>query len=202
MNRYTDGSRLVSNRTCDRLTDPPCCIGTELKSLLIIKLLYRLDKSKVSFLYKIQKQHTTSHVTLCNADYQSQVSFCKTLFRFFITICHSLCQLDLFFCRKKRNLTDLLQIHTDRIFDADSVRNRQVDLLHIHFVFIRKHDLQIIIIHAGVIIHLKHIDPIGLQVLKYLVHLCRFQLHIPEYIIDFLDFKNVLLFLRKSNQIF
>ena len=33
MNRYTDGSRLICNRTCDCLTDPPCCIGTELISL-------------------------------------------------------------------------------------------------------------------------------------------------------------------------
>ena len=45
VNRDTNGSCLVCNRTRDCLADPPCRIGGELVSLGVVKLVYRLDKA-------------------------------------------------------------------------------------------------------------------------------------------------------------
>ena len=69
--RNTDGSGLISYGSCDSLTDPPGCIGTEFESFAIIKFLYRLDKTQVSFLDQIKKQHTSAHVTFRNGNHQS-----------------------------------------------------------------------------------------------------------------------------------
>ena len=48
MHRNTDSSGLVRDRSCDRLTDPPGCIGTEFISFTVVKFLNCLNKSEVS----------------------------------------------------------------------------------------------------------------------------------------------------------
>ena len=98
MNRNTNGTRLVCNGSCDSLTDPPGSIGTELVTLSVIKFFNSLDKTKVTFLNQIQKKHSTSYITLCNADNKTKVGFCQTLLGIFVALFHFLCKLDFFFC--------------------------------------------------------------------------------------------------------
>ncbi len=136
MDRNTDRPRLVRDRPGDRLTDPPGSIGAEFESLTVIELLDSLNKPQVPLLDQIQKQHTASHIALRDTDYKTKVSLCQTLLGILIPLCHPARQIHFLICRQKRNLADLLQIHTHRIFDADSVGNRQIQLLHIYIVFL------------------------------------------------------------------
>ena len=108
MDRDTDRSRLIRNRSRNRLTNPPGRIGRKLVALAVIKFFNRFDQTQVAFLNQIQEQHTTAHITLCNADNQTQVGLRQTLFGFLIAVFHSFCKLDFLFCRQKRNLTDFL----------------------------------------------------------------------------------------------
>ena len=66
-----DGSGLIRNSPCNRLTDPPGSVGTELKALAVVKLLHRLNQSQVSLLNQIQEKHTTAHITLGDTDNQT-----------------------------------------------------------------------------------------------------------------------------------
>ena len=150
MNRNTDGSRLIGDCSCDCLTDPPCRIGTEFVTFTIIKFLDSFDQAKVTFLNQIQEQHTTSHVSFGNADYQTEVGFCQTFLCFLIALFHTLCKLNFFVCRKKAYLTDLFQIHTNRIFNADTFRNRKIDLVKFDFFLV------IHLFDVGIVIHIKY----------------------------------------------
>ena len=135
MNRNTDCSRLIRNCSCDRLTDPPCCICGELISLSIIKLLYCLDQAKISFLDQVKEKHSTSHISLCNADNQTKICFCKLLLCLLISLFHTFCQFDFFLSTQKRYFTDLFQIHSDRIFNTDPIRYRDIDFIYIYILF-------------------------------------------------------------------
>ena len=140
MHRDTDGSRLIGNGSGDRLTDPPCGIGGEFIAFGIVKFFHRLNQAQVSFLNQIQEQHPSSHISFGNADHQTQVGFCQTLLGFLISHFHSLRQINFLFRRKQGHLSYFLQIHTHRIFNADSVRNGKVDIFHIHLILFRQND--------------------------------------------------------------
>ena len=132
--RNTDGTGLIRDGPGDGLTDPPCGVGGELEALVIVKFLNGLDQSQIAFLDQVKEQHAAAHIALGNADDQTEVGFRQTLFGFFIAFFHPLGQLDLFFRCQKGHLADLLQIHSDRIFDIDAVRDCQVNILGIYRV--------------------------------------------------------------------
>ena len=73
MHRYTDRAGLIGNGTCDRLPDPPCRVGAELKALGIIILLDCLDKPQIALLDQIKELHPAAHIPLGNAHHQAQV---------------------------------------------------------------------------------------------------------------------------------
>ena len=50
-----------------------------------------------------------------DTDNQSEIAFAELLFSFFISLLYPYCQFSFFFCRKKRNFTDLFEIHSDRV---------------------------------------------------------------------------------------
>ena len=108
MDRDTDRSCLVGNGSGDSLADPPCGIRTELISLPVIEFFYCLDKTQISLLDQIQKQHPTSHIALRNADYETQVGFRKLFLGFLITFLHPLGQTDLLIRAQQRYLSDFL----------------------------------------------------------------------------------------------
>ena len=98
MNRDTDSSRLVSDGSCDSLSDPPCSVCWEFVSLSVIELLNSLEKSKVTLLYKVKEQHSTANISLCNAYNKTKVWLCKFLLCGLITGLHSLCKFYLLLC--------------------------------------------------------------------------------------------------------
>ena len=93
------------------------------------------DEAAARALDQIKEQHTTSDITLCNTDNQTEVCLCKLLFCLLITFFHTFCQFNFFLCTQKRYFTNFLQVHSDRILDADTVRYRNIDLIYIHVLF-------------------------------------------------------------------
>jgi len=79
MDRNADRTRLIGDRTRDRLANPPCRVRAELKPLRIVKFIDRLDKAEIAFLDKIEKVHTATCVSLCDADNESKVGFSQML---------------------------------------------------------------------------------------------------------------------------
>ena len=189
MNGNPDGSGLIRNGAGDGLTNPPGGIGGKLVTLAVIKLFHRLDQAQISLLNQIQEQHPTAHISLCNADHQTQIGLGKALFRLLVPKLHPLCQLNLFLGGKKRNLTDLLQVHAHRILDADAVRHGKVDVLHIHLVLLGENNL--LIIHIIVLGNAKHIHIVLLQRLQDLLELLLLQRHVRKKFTDLLIFQYI-----------
>ena len=98
MNRQANRSCLVSNRTGNRLADPPCCIGAELESLIRIKLISSLHQTDIAFLDQIQKLHAAANIFLGNRNNQTQVRRNKQLLRFFITLLHAMRDIKFLLC--------------------------------------------------------------------------------------------------------
>ena len=139
MDRDTDRPCLVGYGTGYSLTYPPCCIGRELISLLVIELLNCLDKTEVAFLDKIKEQHTPAHISLGDTYYKTEVGFSKTflgLLTFLTALLHLLGKLNLLFGRQKRNLTYFLKVHPDRVFNTHTVGYGQIDVLHINLILL------------------------------------------------------------------
>ena len=106
VHRNTDRSCLIGDCTCDRLTDPPCSICTELKTLGVVEFVDRFDQTEVTFLDQIEELHATSEITLCDRNYETKVCFDQLGLRILIAFEHALGEFLFLFCRKKRNVTD------------------------------------------------------------------------------------------------
>ena len=136
MHRNSNSARLICDSACNRLTNPPCCICTELIALRVIEFLNRTNQTNITFLDQIQQAHTTTNILLRHADDQTQISFGQTTLRLFpilykamITLScwlellysatfHSPGQTHFFLSRKQRDTTDLAQVHTNRIIQT------------------------------------------------------------------------------------
>ena len=153
---------------------------------MIVKLFNRLDQAQIAFLNQVQKQHAAPYITLRNADNQTQIGLCQTLLGLFIAVSHPFRKIHFFFCGQKRNLSNLFQVHADRILNADAIRHAQVDLFHIHIVFFRNDDIHIVDIIILVAADPQDINVIGLQMFEHSLHLLGLKFHIREEIIDFL----------------
>ena len=206
MHRDTDGTCLVRNGSCDGLTDPPGCIGTELVALSVIKFLNCLDKTKVTFLDQIKEQHSTSHITLGDADNKTEVRFCQTLLGSFITFFHSFCKLDLLVCTQQADFTDFFQVHTDRILDADTFRHGEVDLVKFYLFFIiQAFHIHIVIKEefvTAVVCDTENVHTAGLQEVKDFLHLIYFQWRVLEEVADLLIFQHILFLFRKFKKLY
>ena len=190
MHGDTNRSGLIGNGSCDRLSNPPGSISREFISFTIIKFFHCLNQAHISFLNQIEKEHATSHVSLCNTHYKTQIRFCQPLFRLCISHFHLLCQINFLFRIQKRHLTNLLQIHPDRVLDADSVRDREVDIFHIYLVFFCQNDF--LFAHIIAFGNAQYIHMVLFQCLYDLIELFLFQIQLCKKISDFLIFQNIL----------
>ena len=138
---------------------------------MIIELLHCLDKSQVSFLDQIQEQHPPAHIALGNADHQTKIGLRQPLLGPLVAIRHPLGKFYFLIGGKKRHLADLLKVHPHRIFNADAVRHRQVDLLHVHFIFIGDHDIRVVNVIVVIRTDPEHVHIVGLQIIVHLLHL-------------------------------
>src|SRR6056297_4257429 len=102
MHRYSYSPRLICNCPCYCLPDPPSRISAEFISFSPIEFLNCLDKTQIAFLYKVQKQHSPSNVSLGYAYNQSQVCFTQLSSGFLISSFHCLGKLNFFCSRQKR----------------------------------------------------------------------------------------------------
>ena len=79
VNRKTDSSGLIRQRSCYRLFYPPGSVGAETVALCIIKLFHRFHQADISLLNQIQKAHPAACIALCNADYQPEIGLYQLL---------------------------------------------------------------------------------------------------------------------------
>ena len=119
MHRDPYRPRLISYRSGDRLSDPPCSIGTKLVSLRPVEFVNGLYQTEVSFLYQIEEQHASSDILLGDTYYQSEVCLAELLLRILVALLHPLGKVDLLLRSEERHLSDLLQVHPDRVVDSD-----------------------------------------------------------------------------------
>ena len=119
MDRDTDSTGLVGNRPCDGLSDPPCSICRELISFGVVEFLYRLDKSEVTFLDKIEERKTSVEVSSGDTYNESQVGLAEFFLSFFVALLDPDSEFALFLCSQKRNFTDLFEVHSYRVVCRD-----------------------------------------------------------------------------------
>ena len=74
MDRNTNCSGLVSNRSRNSLTNPPCGISRELISAAVFELINSLHQADVAFLNQIQELQPAVGVLLSNRNHQTKVS--------------------------------------------------------------------------------------------------------------------------------
>ena len=179
MDRNSDGSCLICQCSCYRLSDPPCGIGTELVTFLIVKLLNTLYKPQITFLNKIQKAHASTCISLCYTYHKTQICLYKPVLCNLIAFSLTFCKSQFFLCCKKRNCTNLFQIHSDRIFSTYSFKKINGIYIYLFILFFLQFfigRLQIIIIKVEcqwylVLTYLKNINLIILKILIYHIHL-------------------------------
>ena len=131
MHRNADRARLIGNRAGDGLANPPRRVGREFETLGIIELFNRFNQAQISLLNQIEKEHTAADVALGDGNHQAQIRFGQLLFRclgHFAAHLHLLGNFNFLFCRQKRNLADLLEVHANRIVDADAFRDREIHI--------------------------------------------------------------------------
>ena len=197
--RNTDRTRLIRNRTGDRLTDPPRCVGRELKALGAVELLNCLDQTEVALLDQIEKQHAAADIALCDRDNQSQVrlsqallgtvaeldillKLCALLRRNGIafvcdTLCglvallHALCERYLLLRGQQIDLADLLQIHADRIVNGERFSHgRGIDQFFLRNLFHFLRLKGVVIVTDDLLQHTVRLD-LDAHGLERLVHL-------------------------------
>jgi RNA polymerase sigma factor (sigma-70 family) len=73
--RDADGAALVSERTGNRLADPPSSIGREFIPFRIIKFVDSLEEAEVTLLNKIKKREVgaAANILLCDRNHEAQV---------------------------------------------------------------------------------------------------------------------------------
>src|SRR5258706_9674858 len=132
----TDCTRLVSNRTGNRLPNPPRSVRAELVPLRIIDLLHSPDQPDISLLDQVQQAHPAPDILLGHAHYQPQICLSQAPLCLFTIIdqaiaparhrlqqlgssaLHALCQAN-FLLRGKQGYTpDLAQVHAHGIVQA------------------------------------------------------------------------------------
>ena len=200
MHWYTNRSCLICDCPCDRLTNPPCRISGEFIPFSVIKFLHCLDQSEITLLYQIQKQHAAPDIPLGNAHNQTQISLRKPLFGLLISKLHLLCKLNLLVSAKKRHFSDFLEVHPDRVLDADAVWHRKINIFHIHLFIV--HKKQVIVRQIIVIIrNAQHIYIVLFKKLENALKLFLLKQHIFEKVVDFLIFQHIFLFLCNRQQL-
>src|SRR5262249_15645970 len=70
-----NGTRLVCDRTGDRLSDPPCGVSREFVASAVFEFVHGLHEADVALLDEIEELQTTVDVFLGDRDYEPQIGF-------------------------------------------------------------------------------------------------------------------------------
>ena len=74
MYRDPDGTRLVGNRTSDRLANPPGRVGGELITPPVLVFLNRLHEARVPFLDQVEEGESPVSIALGDTHHEPQVA--------------------------------------------------------------------------------------------------------------------------------
>ena len=110
-----DGTRLIGDGTCNRLTDPPRCVGREFEPLCVVELVHGFNKPQIPLLDQIEKLHAAPDVPFCNAYDQSKIRFRETLLGLLVVFTDAHGKLDFFLRRQQRHAADLFEIDLNGI---------------------------------------------------------------------------------------
>ena len=91
MDRNTNGTCLVSNRTGDCLPDPPCCVCAEFIASAIFKFINRLHQADIAFLDEVKELKAAVGVFFGDGNHEAQIGFNHFLFgdtRFTFALLH------------------------------------------------------------------------------------------------------------------
>ena len=181
--------RLVCDGSRDCLPDPPGRIGRKLIPLRIVELFHCLDEPEITFLDQVQKEHPAPHIALGDADDQPQVGLGQLLLGRLVALAHTDGQLPFLVRRQKRYLADFLQVHANRVVDADRIRDHafQVDLLRVA-VFLAQLLVEVV---------LDNLDIHALQRVVQPVHLVRLDVDAFQHVGHLLAADRAFFFCRR-----
>ena len=72
VHRNADGARLVGDRACDRLPDPPSGIGRKLVAAAILELIDRLHQPDIAFLDQVEELQAAVGVFVGNRSFNHE----------------------------------------------------------------------------------------------------------------------------------
>ncbi len=113
--RHADGARLVRQRACNRLADPPGRIRRELEALAVVELLRGANQADRPLLNQIEERQPLVTVTLRDRNDETQIRLHHLLLRTMVATLDPLRQLDLLRRRQQFDLADLLQKELQRV---------------------------------------------------------------------------------------
>src|SRR5439155_24566303 len=95
VDRHANRARLVRERSCDRLADPPRRIRRELEAFAVVELLGRANETDRSFLDQIEEGQALVAVLLGDRDHKTKIRLDHLLLRVVVAALDPLRQLDL-----------------------------------------------------------------------------------------------------------
>ena len=110
-----DGARLVGDRPCDRLPDPPGRVGRELVALAVVELLDRTDEAERALLDQVEEGEPAAEVTLGDRDDETEVGLDHRRLRSHVATLDPLRERHLLIGGQERHLADLAQVEAERI---------------------------------------------------------------------------------------
>src|SRR3984893_5659515 len=110
-----DRARLVSERTGDRLADPPGRVGRRLEALAIVELLRRADEADGALLNQVEKRQPLVAVVLGDRDHQPQVRLDQLLLGVESAALDPLGEIDLLLSAQQPHLADAPEEQLQRV---------------------------------------------------------------------------------------
>src|SRR5919198_3190513 len=157
VHRHPDRARLVGERTCDGLPDPPSRVRRELEAFAVVELLGRANQADRPLLNEIEERQALVPVLLGDRDDEAQVRLDHLLLRLVLAALDALRQLDLLRGGQQVDLPDVLQEQLQRV-RADLARGlgRRLTLLRIAATV---HDLDLQLLERVVkVVHLRRVQ--------------------------------------------
>src|SRR3954452_1891604 len=109
VDRDADRARLVGERACDRLADPPGGVGRELEALAVVELLRSTDEPERALLDEVQERESLVAVVLRDRDHEAQVRLDHLLLGVEVAALDALREVDPLLRRQQPDLPDVLQ---------------------------------------------------------------------------------------------
>ena len=169
MHRNANGASLVRNGAGDGLTNPPGCIGGELKAFGMVKLLNRLDQAEVALLNEVKELHSAAHIPFSNGNDETKVCLTQallSLFALFAACLNGKSKVDFLLRSEQRDAANLFKVDLNRVINGDAIVGQRI-LEIIHAVLSQVSRLGSDIGH--VLVH--YLDAVGFQLLIELFHL-------------------------------